>query len=363
MSNSEQPNRELDIILIKLELEAHLHGDLREEEWEDLINDHYVDKLLDGTLTRSEVADTVRRRRQIYGQNEMSQESASRSFSKQNKEPDRLSVLARLVAEEVSKDMGVQEFRTQVLGGQCLSLQHVTNWIQEKAREDQPATWWVKDYPISSDQLVHHVIAMTTSEGNTQYKLKLHIPQPPLPQPPIPLGPDVPLSECLTFRFLFYREPDSDEIREIPTASNGVLETLRQLSKRLAEEYAWTAADAALFVLTNTAPEIKSFTSAPQPRQLAALSRIVLTIDPALSPQEVAEHYRQKRQEIMPSRHRDLSEKHLQLAFFSGTQPRLGTWQQKMLKWNIDHPDWEYKEASNFAHDCLQARRRVLRSN
>ena len=239
-----------------------------------------------------------------------------------------------------------------------ISLAKVSNWLQEKAREDEPATWWLKDYPIPSDQLAYHIIAITTSEGVTQHKLELHIPPPPLA-----LGMNVPLSECLTFRFLFYREPDSDEIREIPTAINGILEDLRQLSERLAEEYAWTAADATLFVLTNTPPEIRPLTSVSQSRQLPALSRIVLTIDPALSPQEVAEHYRQLRQEIMPARHRDLSEKHLQLAAFSGTHPRLGTWQQKMVKWNSDHPDWKYKEASNFAHDCLQARRRVLRSN
>ena len=358
MSNSEKPYPDLEITLIKLELGARLHGDLREEEWEDLFKDHYVDKLLDGTLTCSEVADTVRRRRQIYGQSEMSQDSAARTFSKQDKEPESLSVLARLVAEEVSKDIGVQAFRTKVLGDQCLSLQEVSNWLQERAREDEPATWWLKDYPIPSDQLAHHIIAITTSEGVTQHKLELQIPQPPLP-----LGINVPLSECLTFRFLFYREPDSGEIREIPTAMNGTLEALRQLSERLAEEYAWTEADATLFVLTNTAPEIRPLTSTSQSRQLPALSRIVLTIDPALSPQEVAEHYRQLRQEIMPARHRDLSEKHLQLAAFSGTHPRLGTWQQKMVEWNSKHPDWKYKEASNFAHDCLQARRRVLRSN
>ena len=169
-------------------------------------------------------------------------------------------------------------------------------------------------------------------------------------------------SEWIHIRFLIYREPGSDEIKEIPTAIKGTLEALRQLSERLAKEYAWTEADATLFVLTNHPPEIRPLTSTSQSRQLPALSRIVLTIDPALSPQEVAEHYRQIRQEIMPARHRDLSEKHLQLAAFSGTHPRLGTWQQKMVKWNSDHPDWTYKEASNFAHDCLQARRRVLRS-
>jgi len=358
MGNSEKPYPDLEITLIKLELELRLHDDLREEEWEDLRSDHYVDKLLDGTLTCSAVADTVRRRRQIYGQSEMSQDSAARTLSKEDKEPESLSVLARLVAEEAAQDMEVQAFRKKVLGGQYLPSHKVTNWLQEKAREDEPATWWVKDYPIPSDQLVHHIIAITTSEGDTQHKLELHIPQPPLA-----LGMNVPLSECLTFRFLFYREPGSEEIKEIPTAMNGTLEALRQLSERLAKEYAWTAADATLFVLTNHPPEIRPLTSTSQPKQLPALSRIVLTIDPALSPQEVAEHYRQLRQEIMPARHRDLSEKHLQLAAFSGTHPRLGTWQQKMVEWNSNHRDWAYKEASNFAHDCLQARRRVLRSN
>ncbi len=358
MGNSEKPYPDLEITLIKLELELRLHDDLREEEWEDLRSDHYVDKLLDGTLTCSAVADTVRRRRQIYGQSEMSQDSAARTLSKEDKEPESLSVLSLLVAEEAAQDMEVQAFRKKVLGGQYLPSHKVTNWLQEKAREDEPATWWVKDYPIPSDQLVHHIIAITTSEGDTQHKLELHIPQPPLA-----LGMNVPLSECLTFRFLFYREPGSEEIKEIPTAMNGTLEALRQLSERLAKEYAWTAADATLFVLTNHPPEIRPLTSTSQPKQLPALSRIVLTIDPALSPQEVAEHYRQLRQEIMPARHRDLSEKHLQLAAFSGTHPRLGTWQQKMVEWNSNHRDWAYKEASNFAHDCLQARRRVLRSN
>ena len=287
----------------------------------------------------------------------MSQDSAARKLSKQDKEPESLSVLARLVAEEVSKDMGVQAFRTQVLGGQCLPSHKVTNWIQEKAGEDGPATWWLKNLPISSDQIEYRSVTRKISEGVDQHMLELRI-----PSMSIFVGSDMSFSEWIHFRFLFYREPGSDDIKEIPTANKGTLEDLRQLSERLAEEYAWTAADATLFVLTNTAPEIRPLTSTSQSRQLPALSRIVLTIDPALSPQEVAEHYRQLRQEIMPARHRDLSEKHLQLAAFSGTHPRLGTWQQKMVEWNSIHPDWAYKEASNFAHDCLQARRRVLRS-
>src|SRR6266496_3426767 len=153
MSNSEKPYPDLEITLIKLELGARLHGDLREEEWEDLRSDHYVEKLLDGTLSCSAVAEKVRRRRQIYGQSEMSQDSVPRTLSKQDKEPESLSVLARLVAEEAAQDMEVQAFRKKVLGGQYLPSHKVTNWIQEKAGEDGPATWWVKNLPISSDQI------------------------------------------------------------------------------------------------------------------------------------------------------------------------------------------------------------------
>jgi hypothetical protein len=31
-----------------------------------------------------------------------------------------------------------------------------------------------------------------------------------------------------------------------------------------------------------------------------------------------------------------------------------------MADWNALHPEWAYREPSNFAHDCLQARRRLL---
>ncbi len=358
MSITEEPSQERKKALFKLELEVRLHGKLCEEEWEDLVHDHYVAELLEGTLSCSEVADRVRHLRQVYGQRGMSRDRSPRKPSKQDKEPENLKVLSLLVAEEAAQDMGVQAFRTKVLGGQYLSLHEVSNWIKEKAGKDGLPTWWLMNVPLPSNEIHYDEITTLTSERVFQHHIELHIPQLPLP-----LGIDVPLSECVTFRFLCYREPGSDDIKEIPTTFNGISEDLRQLSERLAEEYAWTAADATLFILTNTAPEIRPLTSTSQSRQLPALSRIVLTIDPALSPQEVAEHYRQLRQEIMPARHRDLSEKHLQLAAFSGTHPRLGTWQQKMMEWNSIYRDWAYKEASNFAHDCLQARRRVLRSN
>ena len=176
MSNIEKPYPDLEITLIKLELALRLHGDLREEEWEDLKNDHYVDKLLDSTLSCSEVADTIRRRRQIYGQSDMSQDSPARKLSKEDKEPESLSVLSLLVAEEAAQDMEVQAFRKKVLGGQYLPSHKVTNWLQAKAGEDGPATWWLKNLPISSDQIEYRAVTRKISGGVDQTHARVTYP-------------------------------------------------------------------------------------------------------------------------------------------------------------------------------------------
>ena len=55
MSNIEKPSQKLEIARKKHEIELYLFDKLREEEWEDLVNDHYVEKLLDGPLSCSKV--------------------------------------------------------------------------------------------------------------------------------------------------------------------------------------------------------------------------------------------------------------------------------------------------------------------
>ncbi|MCH9022496.1 MAG: hypothetical protein IID32_07000, partial [Planctomycetes bacterium] len=63
-------------------------------------------------------------------------------------------------------------------------------------------------------------------------------------------------------------------------------------------------------------------------------SRIRLTIDPALSPQDVAEEYRRARDEIWPGRHRSLSRKHLRLARFHAERAQEASWKERLHRWN-----------------------------
>ena len=85
-----------------------------------------------------------------------------------------------------------------------------------------------------------------------------------------------------------------------------------------------------------------------------------MTVDPALSPREVADYYRERREEIVGKRHRDLSEKHMQLALSAATRPEGQTLGQSMEIWNQEHPDWSYKAVTNFGKDCKNALRRLL---
>jgi hypothetical protein len=91
-------------------------------------------------------------------------------------------------------------------------------------------------------------------------------------------------------------------------------------------------------------------------------SRITLEIDPAVSPSEVAEFYRQARKEVITGRHRTLSEKHLQLAQFITSRPEDELWTERLTAWNDAYPQWSYDAAliKNFMRDCSRARERLL---
>ena len=92
---------------------------------------------------------------------------------------------------------------------------------------------------------------------------------------------------------------------------------------------------------------------------ITATSRITLDVDPTVTPQEVSDRYKQARTELMGSRSRRMSEKHLRLAIFADTH-RDGTWEARMLEWNREHPDWRYGESRHFQRDATQATKRLL---
>ena len=161
--------------------------------------------------------------------------------------------------------------------------------------------------------------------------------------------------------FLAYATADGKAHRSMPTAADGVLEELRLLSVQLARQFLWAESQATLFVLTGGVPLVNLVGTRVQFRaKLPVLSRITLTIDPTLSPREVADHYARVRRRFTGRRHREITGKHLRLALFAADKTKGSSSKQRMACWNDEHPQWSYSRVTNFARDCAQARRRLL---
>jgi len=376
LKNTVDTRRKIKVESFRGEIDLLLPSPLRDEEWEDLLEDQYIQELLDGVSTSREVAEKVQHRRQVYGLRGVKQNKAPQVLSEQEakKPSSRIVALSILVAQEATKEAEVQAFRTDVLGGKLLSLEAVEEWILEQSKSDGQPTWWLEKITLPGTFMHESFEKLSPDAGlvlsnikpdgymkyypdkepRDQFELRLLLPF---------SIPTRSLMEYFRFRMLAYGVPGNNEEKKIPTSINGVLERLRLLSEGLAQKYDWMEAEATLFILTGSIPEISQVSSAVLDRPLSALSRIVLTLDPSLSPKEVAEYYRKVREDVIGTRHRELSEKHMQLAIFAATQPEERKWSDKMAEWNRTHPaEWKYEEVANFSHDCLQARRRLLRS-
>jgi hypothetical protein len=149
-------------------------------------------------------------------------------------------------------------------------------------------------------------------------------------------------------------------VDRIPVRENGVLDRLRIISEELSRNYEWQAAQATAFVLTNEPPSIAPLMCTVRKRSVPALSRIELTIDPAMSPRELAEAYRKLRSQVVGRRHRNLTAKHSTLAVFRSSRPQRETLEESRRAWNKQYPKWRYRAASTFGTHCAVAMRRLL---
>ena len=84
--------------------------------------------------------------------------------------------------------------------------------------------------------------------------------------------------------------------------------------------------------------------------------------DPALTPGEVAQRYRNLRSGLIGARFRSMSEKHHRLAkFYGGHKEECTTWAALMARWNHgEGRDWRYSRFETLARDCKQAWERLM---
>ncbi|MBA2275022.1 MAG: sulfotransferase [Actinobacteria bacterium] len=215
---------------------------------------------------------------------------------------DRKEMFSFLLAHEAAKDPEVTSFRGDILGDRLLSLDHSPAWIAEQAQKD--------------------------GAGRPDQTLE-------------------------------YLGGSASPLRQ-PTNEGGVLERLGLLSSKLAEMYGWDRSQASTFVLTGLSPiasNIRTTTVGGVP--LSSTSRIVLEVNPAVTPRQLSKHYKRARARVTQGKSDDTTNKQRKLAVFVAERTD-GDWSELMKSWNEEFPKWCYQDAKSFQREAVSSRRLML---
>ncbi len=261
--------------------------------------------------------------------------------------PLRREVISELLAGIARRKAEVQAFRERYVPAHLLKHKEVAEWIRSRVAETQYPHGLLVKLPTG-------LFPRINQEG------RYHLPPGALE--------GLPIENPAPLEMLDYSQPDNQWVQRSPAGRDGVLRELQLASQELARVFGWQAAQATVFVLTDNVPLVPSFMITVSrgsvvkdfdvPRRLRCLARITLTIDPAIAPSEVAEHYGKTRAEILARTPRALSEKQMHLAAFCCNLPLLQP--SNMMEWNSAYPQWEYGRFSNFNRDAKRAHARLL---
>ncbi len=345
---------------------------LTDSEWEYLVKESYVIGVLNGDYTVDEVAATVRKQRRIFGggrhsgngrNHHVEQDTVSEmlqpsqiSVQRRQKRQERMMAISELLAYDAEQLPDVKAFRRGWLGDGLLTHEQVEGWIQGRKQADGEHTKWLSgEIPIPPGTEV-----IIPSKMLEKY-----------PDSPPQWGIDPPLvinrAPGIQVQDLAYSVPGLPWMCRVLVRAGGVLDKLRHLSEKLADRYRWDEGQATVFVLTGSIPIVASIhVRITQTSPFPTLSRITLTIDPTLSPIEVAESYRKARRELFmdDTRQGSMSEKSMTLATFLAQRLEDESWKVRLKDWNQLYTSrgWGYDAAHlrNFCRDCIQAQRRLL---
>lgn len=259
--------------------------------------------------------------------------------------------LSVLLAAEAERDEHLRRFRETHLPKGLLEWTQVQGWVEREAEAAGPPTLYI-EMPLPEE-----VRLRADASGEVVFEPALQLAR----------VPGAAVTMCGP-RWLTYGVPDDERSRRVATASGTTLERLRLLAADLAQRYGWSPGQAVVFVLTGIMPRHALVRTRREVRPLQpATSRIELSVDPSVTPEELAEYYRASRRRMMPRRrHRPMSRKTLTLVVFAAEREG-ETWGEMRERWNqavrVQHPDWFYTEARRreFRRDIVRARARLLR--
>jgi hypothetical protein len=170
--------------------------------------------------------------------------------------------------------------------------------------------------------------------------------------------------------FVEYAKKGSNWAHSIPVGRDGTLRVVYELTNSLAKRFRWLPAQATMFLFTEAIPLVDSSTIAIEPPPhvlvpwggllpLECLTRVTLTIDPRMTPEEMAKVYAKARAKMLvEEKPRSQSEKHLRLAVFAVKHLALD--RDAMREWGRTFPNWKYESLALFARDARVAIDRLV---
>jgi hypothetical protein len=203
-------------------------------------------------------------------------------------------------------------------------------------------------------------------------------------------------------RVVDLRYVDGQQERILTVGATRMLGQLAELADKLAGEYRWWPPEATMFILTGQTPNVVVYLGSAEIRyhEVSATSRVIMTLDPSLTPGEVAGIYGRLRKRFHPEslpryqsalRYRLAGHvgPHVQMRLDDphsrtgpGRPPKPGptglaifveplpgyTWQQLRHTWNQLYSDWadgngrpyRYESASNFTRDAKTSINQLL---
>ena len=246
---------------------------------------------------------------------------------------EREEFLSQFLAGQAAADDEIRRFRREALDDHLLATEQVSEWIS--AHQDDPTAWIEVPLPAES--------SYTISKGGI------------IVNPSFTIG--TVRSGRIHRRLLEYVHPDG-WVRRVPTGPGTLLERLRRLSEDLNARYGWQLAQATNFVLTGATPLLRAIKT-----ETTRAGRLVLDVDPGVSPAQLIAAYRKLRRDLFGGRRaRALTENQQRIAAFLSTRPVAESWADRRRAWNRAHPREVYpsNRAQNFKRACEQVIQRLL---
>jgi hypothetical protein len=320
---------------VRQRVEDELGGPVADNIWEYL---HNADRIADqNDITR--LVEEVRNAQRAFNLPVQGEAAPPLIEEDEGSAELRWQAVSLLLAKEAAKDARVRAFRDRFLNGQTLPHSKVEAWLKEQAERDGPPRPWMTAPVVLKD-----------ADGKVSL-IGIGIKQEDS-------GPSVRVEN----RYIEYGIPGHPWRLLQPIAPGGVLEKLWLLIRDLRRTYRlWTPAQTTLFILSGLTPQVQGITHRVEfVPGLQAATRIVITVDPAVTPDDLADYYAKARAELKTARYRAISEKHLQLAIFMEQASELDSWEIRLEEWNRQFPEYSYDNGYEFQRDARKVRERLL---